>query len=271
MPSELSLDFDMSKSISICEEFIKEQVKRAAADGVAIGLSGGLDSSLLAALCVRAVGPSTVHGFIMPVRGITPSGDVRDARELSRLLGIEHHHVEISKIVKAFMEADPLERTRTIKTSMARGNVMARIRMTLLYHVANLKNFLVAGSGDRSEILIGYFTKFGDGGADFFPLGNLYKTQVRELAKYLELPSSIVNKPSSPRFWRGHIAENEIGLVYEKVDLILHGLLDLNLQPKKVASEADIPLGDIVKVLKMVQRSEHKRMMPPLPPPIMLM
>ena len=268
MSGELSLDFDMPKSIAMGEEFIREQVKKAAVGGVAIGLSGGLDSSLLAALCVRAVGPDRVHGFSMPVRGITPSGDVRDARELSRILGIEHTYMEIGKIVKAFMEANPLKGT---KANIARGNVMARTRMILLYYVANLKNLLVAGSGDRSEILIGYFTKYGDGGADIFPLGNLYKTQVLELAKYLELPSSVVNKPSSPRFWRGHVAENEIGLGYGKLDLILHGLLDFNLQPKDVASKADVSLDDIVKVLKMVQRSEHKRMMPSLPPPITLM
>src|SRR4030067_240101 len=144
MSGKLSLDFDMPKSIAMGEEFVREHVKSAGVDGVAIGLSGGLDSSLLAALCVRAVGPNKVHGFIMPVRGITPSGDVRDARELSRLLGIEHAYVEIGKIVKAFMEANPLKDTNV---GIARGNVMARTRMTLLYYVANLKNLLVAGGG----------------------------------------------------------------------------------------------------------------------------
>jgi NAD+ synthase len=259
----LSLEYDIVNEIGLVERFIRDMVKKTRVGGVVLGLSGGLDSSVLAALCARALGPERVQAMIMPMRGITPPNDAKDAKTLAEILGIRYTQVELAKIIRAFLDAKPLSDPAT---PLAKGNIMARIRMINLYYVANLRNYLVAGSGDRSEILIGYFTKHGDGGADFFPIGNLYKTQVRELAKYLELPASIVNKQSSPRFWKGHVAENEIGLEYGKIDLILHGIMDLNLKPEEVASQTNVSFGDIKKILKMIQCSEHKRIMPPTPP-----
>ena len=260
MGGEISLEIDLVKTIRAVERFIKEEVKSAGASGVVVGLSGGIDSSVLATLCARALGPERVYGLLMPMRGITPSRDMKDAENLADILGMKYTEIKIAPIVRAFLKANPISDP---KVTLAKGNMMARIRMINLYYVANLKNYLVAGSGDRSEVLIGYYTKYGDGGADFLPIGNLYKTQVREIAKYLELPVSIVKKKSSPRFWKGHIAEKEIGIGYEKVDQILHGIMDLDLKPEEITKRTEISLDEIKKILEMVKCSEHKRRMPP--------
>ncbi len=147
------------------------------------------------------------------------------------------------------------------------GNIRARIRMTILYAYANQYNLLVAGTGDRSEILIGYFTKYGDGGADFFPIGCLYKTQVRRFAVFLGIPEKIAYKPSSPRLWKDHLAEKELGLKYEVIDAVLYSLFDKKLSPQQTAEKLGISLEVVERILSRYYSTSHKRETPPIPDP----
>jgi NAD+ synthase len=256
-----SLKIDSEKiSAAICD-FTKEFVRKARAEGVVLGISGGVDSSTTAALMVRALGEDRVIGLLLPEEGVTPKEDLDDARALADQLGIRWEEVEISTIVKEYLRVLP--RTGDL---LAQGNLKPRIRMTILYYYANSLNYLVAGSGDRSEILIGYFTKYGDGGVDFLPIGGLFKTQVRQLGLYLGIPERIALKPSSPRLWKGHLAERELGISYEEIDLILHAIFDLNLSAKEASRETGLSENKVLKVLEMYERSRHKREMPPIAP-----
>src|SRR3970282_94481 len=138
------------------------------------------------------------------------------------------------------------------------GNLLARIRMTLLYYHSNLLNRIVLGTGDRSEALIGYFTKYGDGGVDALPIGGLYKTQVRALGKYLGLPANIVEKKSSPRLWLGQEAEADIGLPYDSIDKILFCIFDEKRSPQETAKITGNTAKEVESVLKMHKASMHK-------------
>jgi len=239
------------------EVFIREKLEEADATGVIVGLSGGVDSSTAASLCARALGPEKVLGLIIPDKRVTPREDVEDAKLIAERLGIEYKIIEISPICDAITSLFPNKGNHTVE-----GNVKARVRMVLLYHEANRLKRLVVGSGDRSELLIGYYTKYGDGGADLLPLGGLFKTQVRELAKFLGVPQKIATKPSSPRLWAGHTVEAELGMSYDVIDPILHGLVDLGMTEQKIAKELGIPLDMIKKIRRMIKNTEHKRRMP---------
>ena len=254
------LDFEKSSSEII--GFLRRMVRDAGAAGVVVGLSGGVDSSLVATLCVRALGKDRVLGVLMPTL-FTPPRDVEDAQELAEWLGIRTRLVDISDIAKSFFKElrcdrdDPRHRTPM-------ANIIARVRMIVLYYYANLHNYLVAGTGDRSEDLIGYFTKYGDGGADFLPISHLYKTQVRELARYLGIPERIAYKPSSPQLYPGHRATDEIPLEYHELDPILVGLFDYKLSPEEVSRLTDTPLRVVREVLRRFNASKHKRAYPPM-------
>ena len=173
-----------------------------------IGVSGGVDSAVTAFLTVRALGPERVYCYILP-SDATPNEDIEDALEVIERLRLPKEHweiISIEKITKSFEEA------LGNLTKIERGNMMARIRMIILHQRAYRHNGLVVGTGDKSELLIGYYTKYGDGGVDILPIGGLYKTHVRQIASYLGVPERIVKKPSSPRLWPGQTAEGELGV-----------------------------------------------------------
>jgi NAD+ synthase len=219
-----------------------------------IGLSGGLDSSVTAWLASMAVGKESVLGLIMPDGDSTPSNDINDARKISDILGINVNLINIDQIIGAY-KAKLNPDTRSL------GNLKARIRMSILYFYANSKNLLVLGTGDKSEIYLGYYTKYGDGGVDLLPIGDIYKTELREFAYYLGLPESIIKKRSSPRLWQGQLAEDELGVSYEFADRILFRLLEKNDNEKIIINEE----GEMAKkVLELYRNSEHKRKMPPI-------
>jgi NAD+ synthase len=243
-------------------QFIRKVVRESRLNGAVVGMSGGIDSSVVATLCAKALGSDRVVGLLMPASH-TPKADVDDARQLATSLGIRTYEVPIDTIFESFSErlADSLGITGG---QIPKANLKARIRMSILYYYANIFSMLVAGTGDRSEDLIGYFTKYGDGGVDFLPIAHLYKTQVRALGAYLGLPDRIVSKPSSPQLWSGHLATDELPIGYEKLDIILHLLFDLHSPPDLVSKETGVDSKIIADVLDRYYRSSHKRSYPPM-------
>lgn len=218
------------------EGFIASRVERAGADGVVLGLSGGLDSATVAALCARALGPDRVLALIMPAP-VSPHRDVEAAKKLAHGLGVRQKTIPLRSILEAFREHLDNGDKR------AMGNLAARVRMTLLYYQANRLNYLVVGTGNKSEISVGYTTKYGDSACDILPLGDLYKTEVRELAKSLGVPESVIEKTPSAGLWPGQTDEGELGMSYEELD-------------KALKEGADM------KVQRMVNAAEHKRTPP---------
>lgn len=234
--------------------FLVEEIKERKSQGVIFGLSGGIDSAVIAMLCAKFVREKSL-ALIMPDSKITPVTDTEDAIKIVDSSHLEYKLIDIGFIHKEYskyIEPSPL----------AFGNLGARIRSNILYYYANARNYLVLGSGDRSEFLIGYFTKYGDGAADLLPIVSLYKTQIREFAKFLGVPSNIVSKPSGPRLWEGHTAEAEIGLTYEEIDAILHCTVDKNLSIEDTSKITEIPISNVDKIYQMHKRSEHKRITP---------
>ncbi|MEM3692562.1 MAG: NAD+ synthase [Candidatus Bathyarchaeia archaeon] len=238
-------------------DFIRSVVETAKADGVVVGISGGLDSSVTVALCVRALGKDRVLGIAMPT-SFTPKDDLEDALKLAESLGIRASVVPIDSIIEAFEKQLPLEP----KNRLVLGNLRARVRMTILYYFANNLNYLVAGTSDRSEILIGFYTKYGDGASDFMPIAHLYKTEVRKLAGYLGLPKKIIVKPSSPQLWPGHTLTEELPADYEVIDPILKGLFDKRLKPKDISEGLKVPMELVQQLEDRYIRTSHKRRMP---------
>ena len=255
----ISIPYDIV--LELISSFVKNLVEKTSARVVVMGLSGGIDSSVLLTILVHSLPEKCIVALIMPDSRSTPEEDVNDAVNLAESLGVEYHVFYIDKIVDSYTTAPFVE----IREDIVTGNLRARVRMNLLYYYANKYGGLVAGTSDRSELLIGYFTKYGDGAVDFLPLGCLYKTQVRELGKRLGVPERITSKPSAPRLWRGHTARGEIGYEYEEIDVALYALFDLKLSVERAVEYTGLSRELFEKVLLMHRASRHKRTTPPLP------
>ena len=248
---------DYSTITKTLENFLSDQIEKHHAKGVILGLSGGIDSAVLAYLCKRKLKDRTL-AIIMPDTSITPEIETQDALKMISLTGIEYKLMDIKPIVNEYtMYLEPNEK--------ARGNLRARIRTNILYYYANIKNYLVIGSSDKSEYLIGYFTKFGDGAADLTPIISLYKLQVREIAKYLGVSENIIAKKSSPHLWKEHEAEQELGISYEEIDSILYCLFDKKLSIEETIKLTEIERSIVERVQKLSINSEHKRFPPQKP------
>lgn len=232
-------------------EWIRNKVVAADAKGVVFGLSGGVDSAVVALLCKKAF-PGDLLALIMPCR--SAKEDVEDALSFARKFDVNHQLVVLDesydKLVSELEKGGFCEGLDSGRKRLAFANIKPRLRMTTLYYFANLLNCLVVGTGNKSEIMVGYFTKHGDGAADILPLGNLLKTQVKELARYLGVPREIVDKPPSAGLWRGQTDEAEMGVTYEEIDAFLSGRASANKSEK---------------VSLMIKRSEHKRALPDIP------
>ena len=238
--------------------FIKETVKKTGATGVVLGLSGGLDSSVTASLCAKALGGDAVIGVSMPEAGVTDPHDVADARDLANKFGIKFKVVDITPAVLGIRQNLT---DYKVGAQFPTANIKPRVRMTILYYYANLFDLLVVGGGNRSEIRAGYFTKYGDGAVDFLPLGSLYKTQVKQLAAHLELPGHIVEKVPTAGLWRGQTDEGELGISYEKLDMIYAGL-NLKLKPKVIAKAAGVDIKKVEHFIEREHKVAHKLMVP---------
>ena len=242
----------------ICD-FIRKRVELAGAEGVVVGVSGGVDSATVAFLCVRALGKERVFATIMPEIGVTPEEDVMHAKQVCEILGIEHRYVEINPLIESFLKIFGEGE------SLAFANVKPRVRMIVNYYYANRMNRLVAGTGNKSELKVGYFTKYGDGGVDFLPIGDLYKTEVFELARYLGVPESIISKKPSARLWKGQTDEDEMGISYRNLDAILKGI-EMGLERDEIVERFSVSGDEVDRVVAMVEKSRHKRELPPIAP-----
>ncbi len=239
------------------EGFIRRKVREAGARGVVVGISGGVDSAVVATLCTRALGKNRVTALIMPESDTTGKTDMEDAVGLAKHLGVEYHIIDFSSVYKEFKMILPGfgEGAR-----IPNGNLRARIRMCILYYFSNSRNLLVAGTGNRSELKMGYFTRYGDGGVDFLPIGGLYKTEVRKLAEKLGVPREIIRKKPSPGLWEGQTAEGELGVSYNKLDSILMRIGKKT--DRVIARELGLKESTIRRVRERIELMEFKCEMP---------
>ena len=227
--------------------WIRDRVLATGCRGVVVGMSGGLDSSVVAVLCYRAF-PQSMFGVFMPCH--SNREDEEHAQAVSSKFSIPTKRVVLDTVFDTLLKALPVEKVEPSINRLAEANLKARLRMLTLYYFANQLNYMVAGSGNRSELSVGYFTKYGDGGVDILPLGNLVKGQVRELAIFLGIPQEIINKPPSAGLWQGQTDEGELGLSYEELDRYL------------VTGEASNEMKG--KIESMIAASDHKRLPPPV-------
>ncbi|NJE08221.1 NAD+ synthase [Thermococcus sp. M39] len=245
---------DYGEVIEKIVSFIREKVNEANANGVVVGVSGGVDSATTAFLAVKALGKEKVLGLIMPYY---ENQDVEDAKLVCETLGINYKIINIKPIVDAFEKSLDFEPDKITK-----GNIMVRTRMILLYAHANQENRIVLGTSNKSELLTGYYTKWGDGASDYAPLINLYKTEVWEIAKRLGVPEKIIKKKPTAGLWIGQTDEDELGISYKLLDEILYRLVDLKMPKEKIAEELGIPLEKVKHVENLIKKTEHKRRLP---------
>jgi NAD+ synthase len=241
-------------------DFIEGVVDDAGATGAVIGLSGGIDSTLVAHLAVEALGADAVHGLVMPSE-VNTETNMSDAERVAELLDIEYDVLDINPVVDALVDAYPAgadDRT-------ALGNVRVRTRAVLNYFVANAESRVVLGTGNRSEALTGYYTKYGDQAVDCNPIGNLYKRQVRQLAAHVGVPDDLVEKPPSAEMWEGQTDEDEMGLDYDTLDAILALHVDGSFSKTATVETLNVPASAVDRVVELYEQSEHKRHMPPAP------
>jgi NAD+ synthase len=236
---------------AVLTSFIRDAVETSGTAGVVVGLSGGVDSSLSAALAARALGPERVHGFLLPYRTSSPESE-RDARAVAEHLGMPHRAIGISPMVDAYFALEP------DAGADRRGNKMARERMTILFDQAKKLDALVLGTSNKTEILLGYSTVFGDNASSLNPLGDLYKCQIWELSRHLGLPPEVIDKAPSADLWPGQTDEGELGFSYELADEVLYLLFDLGLRPEEVA-ERGYEEKVVRRIVTLEQRFRFKR------------
>jgi NAD+ synthase len=251
---------DPDETVDRIIRFLKTHAERTGVRHLIVGMSGGLDSSVTAALCSEAVGGEKTLGFCLPEAETRNPKNVKEAEEVARKFGIRFKSLDITPLVQG--ASNLLRITKKKGNVVPYGNLKARVRAMILYYFANINRGLVVGTGDKSEIMLGYFTKYGDGACDIQPIADLYKSTVRDLAKHLGLPRRIYSKPSSPELWPGQTAEAELGLSYGRLDLVLWRL-ERWIPPEEISKELRIPVRTVEKVRKRWLLSEHKRR-PPL-------
>ena len=227
--------------------WIRDKVSTAGCKGVVVGMSGGLDSSVVAVLCYRAF-PQSMFGVLMPC--YSSQEDEQHARAVASKFSIPTKLVVLDTVFDTLLKALPADEVEPNASRLAKANLKVRLRMLTLYYFANQLNYMVVGAGNRSELSVGYFTKYGDGGVDILPLGNLVKGQVRELTRFLGIPQEIISKPPSAGLWPGQTDEGELGLNYEELDRYL------------VTGEASNEVRR--KIKSMIATSDHKRLPPPV-------
>jgi len=239
----------MQQLVERLVSWLREQAARPGVAGLVVGMSGGIDSSVVAVLS-KAAFPDDVLGLLLPC--YSSQIDLEHASEVANKFEIPTRLIKLDSVFDALTHLLPDSELNPDTKKIAEANLKPRLRMMTLYYFASRLNYLVAGCGNRCELEIGYFAKYGDGGVDLLPLGNLVKSQVRELAHYLGIPREIINKPPSAGLWNGQTDEQEMGLTYEQLDLYF------------AVGEAT---ADVKKrIEEKIAINAHKRFMPPVPP-----
>ncbi|HEY5983999.1 MAG TPA: NAD+ synthase [Anaerolineales bacterium] len=236
--------------------FIRSEITRAGFSRALVALSGGLDSAVSCALAAEALGPRNVLALRLPYKSSTPDS-LTDAQLVAEKLGVAMETFEITAMVEPLLDRDPKI------SNVRKGNVLARARMIVLYDQSEMFKGLVVGTSNKTEILLGYTTLWGDMAAAINPLGDLYKTQLRQLAHSLDLPPSVLNKPPSADLWIGQTDEGEMGLKYDEVDRLLYLLVDKRYSPEDCV-QVGFKRAYVDKVLQRVRRNQFKRIMPPI-------
>ena len=244
-----------SDALDILTNFIRTRVSEANSDGVILGLSGGIDSAVTLSLAVKALGSEKVAGLVMPFT-VTKSVDL--AVNHAKSLNVTSKIINISDIVSSYKNSSSL-----FTEQLSEGNLHSRIRMSLLYGAGFSSNYLVIGTSNKSELLIGYWTKWGDGGTDFLPIGDLYKTQIFELGKILEIPSEILDRKPTAELWPDQTDEEEFGFTYAELDTVLYELERFNTIAQ-INKKTGISDEKIFKIKELISSSIHKRVFPPV-------
>ncbi len=256
LPPELAIDTDVARRI--VGGFIREQLRQAGFERLVLGLSGGIDSALVAYLAAEAIGPERLLCVLMPYR-TSSDGSRTDAEEVVRRLGCASELVDITGMVDAYFDGSG----GVDASALRRGNLMARMRMSVLYDHSATWGGLVVGTGNKTEILIGYTTLFGDSASALVPVGDLYKSQVVQVATAMGVPESIVAKRPSADLWPGQTDEQELGMSYAQLDRLLFWMIDRRRDTVELAAMG-FARGDVQRVQRMVAGSEFKRQMPPI-------
>lgn len=252
------LELDLSETLNRIRRFIEEYIENAGADGIVLGLSGGIDSSVVAALSSLSIGGDRVLGLLLPERETYNPKDIADAKFVAEKFDLQTQVCDITPALEGIYTTIPVF-NRAEK--VCKGNIKARTRMIYLYYYANKLNRIVCGSSDKSETMMGYFTKWGDVAADISPIMDLYKTQVRKLAIHLGFPDELAGKPATPALWLGQLAETELGIKYETLDLVLFGL-ERFMAVEEIAHQLNLKWSLVEKVKSKWLSAEHKRRAP---------
>ena len=248
------IEQDYSKISNKIQNSLRQKLQEIKSNGVIFGLSGGVDSVVTAYLCANSIKDNTT-ALILPDSKISPKEETEDAIRVVDELGLNYRLLDINLIHGSY--AKNLE-----PDDKALGNLSARIRKNIIYYYANAKNLTVLGTSDKTEHLIGYFTKFGDGAADLLPISSLYKNQVRGLAKYLGVSDSIIKKKSSPNLWKNHFAEIELDASYEQIDCVLYCIFDEKISIDETVKRTEIDKNTVEKIYNLYKKSKHKRITP---------
>jgi NAD+ synthase len=254
LPAELAIDTDVARRV--IAEFIRAQLRQAGFERAVVGLSGGIDSALVAYLVAEAIGAERLLCVLMPYRTSSPASRA-DAEDVVRRLGCASTLVDISPMVDGYFAADPEA------PALRRGNFMARMRMAVLYDHSVTWGGLVVGTGNKTESLIGYTTLFGDSACAFNPVGDLYKSQVRQVAAAIGVPEAIIRKAPSADLWPGQTDEGEAGFTYHELDRLLFWRIDRRRSVDEVVAKG-FDAATVERVDRMVAGAEFKRQVPPI-------
>ena len=253
IPPELEIDPEaVAESLEL---FVRQQVHDQGFTRVVLGLSGGVDSAVVAALCTRALGPRNVSALLLPYK-TSADASREDALAVADGLDLTTENMDITSLADAYFEGRGLDALR-------KGNVLARLRMVVIFDTAKKLGALVAGTGNKTETWLGYSTWYGDSACSFLPIGDLYKTQVWQLAVWLNLPVSVITKDPSADLWPGQTDEGELGIRYAEADRILHALLDRGLSPADVVADGFLR-ERVETVVKQIKATQFKRELPPV-------
>ena len=242
----------MQEDIRLMRKFIKDKIEKTNTEGVVLGLSGGLDSTTVLKLSIDALGKEKVHGIIMP-ESASPEEDMRDARWIAEKWDVEYDEYNIDPILECF-PATPYKR-------LPYANLKARVRTNIEYYVANMENKLVIGTSNKSELLLGYTTKYGDSAADFLPMGDVYKSDVKKLAKKIDVPERFIEKVPRAGLWEGQTDEDELGHTYKEIDEVLK-CIEAQEPLEKIAEKNGVSESTVEDVKEMIHDSVHKRKFP---------